>query len=362
MSARPPAVVVLGATGYTGRLVAREAAGAGVPVVLAARDADRLAAVAAETGLAATRLVDVTDRASLGGLIRRGDAVINTAGPFLELGEPVVRACVEAGAHYLDTAGEQPFMHTVRQRYHSAARENGVAVVNAMAFEYALGDCAAALAARGLGPLRSLDVVYSWDGSHSSRGTRRTILRMIGSRAWERRAGEFQPLVPASRHRRVTFASGRTLNAVAFGAGELLTVPRHLDVADASGWIALGSPAARLAPWVSPALPFAVPLLRPVLEPLVARAPEPTAEQRAASRFAIRLELVATDGTRRAVEVQGADPYGVTATATVYGAVRALEANGPTGVLAPAQLVDPEAFLGALGERDLRLRWDGGPV
>jgi short subunit dehydrogenase-like uncharacterized protein len=350
MSARAPAVVVLGATGYTGRLIAREAAGAGVPTVLAARDADRLAAVAAETGLETTRLVDVTDRSSLDGLICRGDAVVNTAGPFTELGEPVVQACVEAGAHYLDTAGEQPFMHTVWERYHAAARDAGVAVVNAMAFEFAMGDCAAAVAARDLGPLRSLDVVYSWAGSHSSRGTRRTILRMIGARAWERRHGEFRPLVPGARHRRVTFASGRTLHAVAFGAGELLTAPRHLDVEDASGWIALGSPAARLVPFVSPALPRVVPLLRPVLEPLVARAPEPTVEQRAASGFTIRLELEAMDGSRRAVEVQGADPYGITALAAVHGARRAMEVGGPV------------AFLDKLGERDLRLVWDGGPA
>lgn len=357
---RAPAVVVLGATGYTGRLIAREVASAHVPVVLAARDPDRLAAVAEETGLEETRSVDVTDGSSLNALIRSGDAVVNTAGPFAELGEPVVRACIEAGAHYLDTAGEQPFMHAIRERYHAAAMEAGVAIVSGMAFEYALGDCAAAVAARGMGPLRSLDVVYAWAGAHSSRGTRRTILRMIGARAWERHGGELRPVVPGARHRRVTFASGRTLHTVAFGAGELLTTPRHLDVENARGWLVLDSPAAPLVPLVSPALPWVVPLLRPVLEPLVARAPEPTAAQRAASRFTVRLELEAMDGTRRHVEVQGADPYGVTAVAVVYGARRAMEGNAPGGVLAPAQLVDPRAFLERLGERDLRLVWDHG--
>ena len=110
MSERAPALIVIGATGFTGRLVAHEAARTPTPVILAARDPGRLAEVAEEAGIATTQRVDVTEPSSLVRLIRPGDAVINTAGPFTELGEPVVEACIAAGAHYMDTTGEQPFM------------------------------------------------------------------------------------------------------------------------------------------------------------------------------------------------------------------------------------------------------------
>lgn len=357
---RGPAIVVIGATGYTGRLVAHELARGDDPVVLAARDPDRLDAVARETGLPTTAQVDVTDPASLHALIRPGDAVINTAGPFTELGDPVIRACVAAGAHYLDTTGEQPFMKAVRDAHHDRARTAGVAVVNGMAFEYALGDCAVAVAAADATmPLRSLDIIYAWR-SASSRGTRATVLRMLGRRGWYLRDGAFRKQPPGARRRTVTLASGRTLSAVAFGAGEVVTTPRHLDVRDARGWAVVGRTAARIVPIIAPALPVIGPALRPLLQPLVLRRPDPTPEERESSTWTIRVELEAADGARRALEVHGRDPYGLTATTAVHGARRVMRPDAPAGVLAPAQLVDPRSFLEGLASRGVRLVPDPG--
>lgn len=356
---REPALVVIGATGYTGGLIARELGrdADGPPVILAGRDPARLAAVAEVAGIGTTAVVDVTIPASLAALIQPGDAVINTAGPFTELGEPVVAACVEAGAHYLDTTGEQPFMHAIRERYHDAAREAGVAVINAMAFEYALGDCAIAILAQGLAsPIRSLDVFYAWGASASSIGTRRTTLRMLGQRAYARVAGGLRLEAPGSHHRAVTLASGRTLHAVTFGAGEVVTAPRHLAINEARGWMVLGARGVALVPLVAPALPVLVPLLRPLLEPLLLRKDDPTPGEREASAFTIRIELEAADGARRSGEVQGVDPYGITATAAIAGAGRALAGDGPAGVLAPSQLVEPRRFLDSLAPRVRLLR------
>lgn len=361
MSERAPALIVIGATGFTGRLVAHEAARTPTPVILAARDPGRLAEVAEEAGIATTQRVDVTEPSSLVRLIRPGDAVINTAGPFTELGEPVVEACIAAGAHYMDTTGEQPFMRTMHHRYHVPALRAEVAVVNAMAFEYALGDCAVAVTAEDLPhPLRRLDVIYAWGGTASSRGTRRTVLRMLGTRGWVRRNGSFRPRPPGSGHRTITLVSGRKLHAVAFGAGEVVTAPRYVEVDEARGWMVMGSFSARLVPILAPALPLVVPVLRPVLEPTVTRKPDPTPEERDASRFTIRVEVEGADGTRRAVEVHGTDPYGLTAAAAVHGARRALEPDAPTGVLAPSQLVDPRSFLDSLASRGVRLVPDPG--
>jgi short subunit dehydrogenase-like uncharacterized protein len=340
--------VVIGATGYTGALIARKlgAEPAGPPVILAGRDPFRLAAIAEETGLGATARVDVTEPSSLDRLLVPGDAVINTAGPFTDLGEPVVAACVRNGAHYLDTTGEQPFMRAM-ERYHDAAVEAGVAVVNGMAFEYALGDSAVAVLAGGRA-LRALDVFYAWGGSASSIGTRRTVLRMLGERAWVRTAGRERLEPPGARHRTVTLANGRTLHAVAFGAGEVVTAPRHLETDDARGWMVLDAGTARLVPLIAPALPLVVPVLRPVLEPVVTRRSDPTPAERESSAFTIRIELLTADGTRVNGEVQGVDPYGLTATAAIRGATRCRAPDAPAGVLAPSQLVDPQAFLDSL--------------
>ena len=361
-------IVVIGATGYTGRLVARalrEDAGAH-EILLAGRDrgkVDRLVREADAAGAAPPTegaLVDVKDRSSLARAIRGGDVVINCAGPFSELGEPVVARCVEAGASYVDTTGEQPWMREIRERHHAAASGAGVAVVNGMAFEWALGDCAAALLGMRLAAagsaLRTLDVIYAWGGSASSRGTRRTALRIMGTRGWELVGGVWRLRAAGSSKRSIALDGRGALTAVTFGAGEVVTVPRWAgEVETVRGWLVMGSRKAALARVVSRALPALVPLLRPVLEPLVLRAGDPTGAERASSRFTIRLEAGGADGRREALEVRGTDPYGLTASIAVAGAKRALEARGAAGVLAPSQLVDPRRLLEDLAPRGLEV-------
>lgn len=349
MTRDAPAVVVIGATGYTGQLVARQLADGPLPFVLAARDADRLKRLSVELGGAGTpQVVDVRDPSSLARLIHPGDAIINCAGPFAVLGEPVIRACLEARAHYLDTTGEQPFMRAMHTRYDPAARERGVAVVNGMAFEFALGDCAVAIAAADVAStVNAIDVIYAWDGAASSRGTRRTSLRIAGSRLWTLEDGRWRLEPVGASSRGVRLESGAELRAVTFGAGEVVTAPRYLNVATARGWLVMGSRTARLVRLLSAALPVVLPLLRPVLQPLVTRAPDPDAAGRHGSRFTIRIELEDAAGHRRVVEVSGRDPYGLTAVIAVRGAARAL-AGARAGVLAPSRLVEPAPFLASL--------------
>lgn len=357
MAREAPAVVVIGATGYTGRLVAEELRRERVPFVVAGRDPARLEELAAGLdGLATVRVLDVTDPESLAAAVHPGEAVINCAGPFTQLGEPVVRACLAAGAHYLDTTGEQDFIREVHSRYHDAALDAAVSVVPAAAFEYALGDCAAALGGAGMTtPLRSLDVIYAWRGTASSRGTRRTAVRMLGRRGVVIERGELHRYSQGARSRTTMISSSGPLSAVLFTSGEVVTVPRHLEVETLHGWMVTSARNARMARLVAPILPLAVRLLRPLIEAIATRRADPTPEERAASRFTIRLEFQSRTGIRRAIELRGRDPYHLTAVIVVAGARRALLPDTPRGVLAPAQLFEPRLFLVGLASRGLRL-------
>lgn len=357
MTTNAPAMVVIGATGYTGRLVATEIRRLDQPFVIAGRNDEKVARLAAELGeLALPRVVDVRDPESLSAVLTPGAAVINCAGPFTDLGEPVVRACIDAGAHYLDTTGEQGFMRMVQTRHHQAALGAGVSVVPAMAFEYALGDCAVAVGGAGMAlPLRTVDVIYAWRGAASSRGTRRTVLRMLGRRGIIMDRGEPRRTAQGAERRTVSLSSADLAQAVLFTSGEVVTVPAHLDADTIKGWMVMGSRTARIVPFLSFVLPLLVPLLRPVLEAIVTRRPDPEPAERGASWFTIRVELHGRTGVRRAVELRGRDPYRLTAAIAVAGALRALETNAPRGVLAPAQLVEPRPFLIGLGRHGLRL-------
>jgi short subunit dehydrogenase-like uncharacterized protein len=97
------AVMVYGATGRTGRLVAAELARAGVPVVLAGRDVARLKRLAEDV----PGEYRVADLDGLPGILdRQIEVVVNVAGPFVSTVGPVATAVAQAGAHYVDLSNE----------------------------------------------------------------------------------------------------------------------------------------------------------------------------------------------------------------------------------------------------------------
>jgi short subunit dehydrogenase-like uncharacterized protein len=135
-------VVVFGATGFVGRLVARylaEHAPDGLRVGLAGRSLDRLTAVRA--GLAASAaswpliVADSDEPTSLSALAARTRVVATTVGPYRRWGMGLVRACVEAGTHYADLTGEVAFMRATIDTYHDLAARAGVRIVHACGFD-----------------------------------------------------------------------------------------------------------------------------------------------------------------------------------------------------------------------------------
>ncbi|CAA9383715.1 MAG: hypothetical protein AVDCRST_MAG35-9, partial [uncultured Quadrisphaera sp.] len=162
-------VVVLGASGLTGRLVcghlADRAEATGLTWAAAGRDADRVRTALGPLVPAEVLTADVTDPASLDALARRARVVLNLTGPYSRRAEPVVAACVGAGTSYADLSGETPGVRRVVERWHEPAREAGVAVVQVAGVEALPFDLAVALAAdraaeRGAA-LVDVDVAFS---------------------------------------------------------------------------------------------------------------------------------------------------------------------------------------------------------
>src|SRR3984957_15035980 len=99
-------VILLGATGYTGRLVADSLVEMGERPVLAGRTASRLSEMGDSLGGLDTVVADVTRPASVKGIVAEGDVLVSTVGPFTLYGDVALDAALGAGAHYLDSTGE----------------------------------------------------------------------------------------------------------------------------------------------------------------------------------------------------------------------------------------------------------------
>jgi len=149
-------VVVWGATGVAGRLVAGYLADRYGPdelsLALGGRNEQRLAAVEDEiTARSDAResvpvvLGDATDPESLRALARKTEVVATTVGPYSRYGSPLVGACVATGTDYCDLTGEVPWMREVVDRYHDAAVDAEARVVNSCGFDAVPADLGTAL-------------------------------------------------------------------------------------------------------------------------------------------------------------------------------------------------------------------------
>ena len=134
-------IIVHGATGFTGRLVAehlhiRYGCGGPVKWAMSGRSLAKLEAVAADLGTVAPLIVaDAADPASLDAMVRRTKAVITTVGPYQLYGEPLLAACAAAGTDYLDLSGEPSWMAAMIPAHDAAARASGARILFSCGFD-----------------------------------------------------------------------------------------------------------------------------------------------------------------------------------------------------------------------------------
>ena len=133
-------IVVYGASGFTGRLIAEyiHAQYPGRPWAMAGRSLDKLAAVRDEMGLPAeTALIaaDASDPDSLTAMVKKARVIITTVGPYQLYGEPLVAACAEHGTDYVDLSGEPAFMWEMIEKYDAQAKESGARIVHSCGFD-----------------------------------------------------------------------------------------------------------------------------------------------------------------------------------------------------------------------------------
>lgn len=145
-SERPFDVVVWGATGFTGKLVAeylaRRAGAEGLRWAIGGRNRDKLeavrrdlAAVAPAAAEVPLEVADAHDLPALQALAARTRVVAATAGPFALHGSDMVAACVEQGTDYCDITGETHWIRKMADAHHTAAEQRGARIVHCCGFD-----------------------------------------------------------------------------------------------------------------------------------------------------------------------------------------------------------------------------------
>lgn len=186
-------LVLFGASGFTGGLVAQHVAAharAGLRIALAGRRAEvlhalraRLIAEHSERDIGVI-VADVSEPSSLTRMAASTRALLSTVGPFSDYGEPLVRACVEQGTDYLDSTGERPFVLAMTERYDALARARGVRLIFACGFDSIPADLGVYFTVQQLPAAEpiSIDSYLAFRGVFSGGTERSAIMEMSAAR------------------------------------------------------------------------------------------------------------------------------------------------------------------------------------
>ena len=230
-------VLLYGATGYTGRLLAEGLSADGHDLVLAGRSAEKLKGLA--RGLAAPwRAFGLDDAAGIDEALADVAVVVHAAGPFVTTAAPMIRGCLRRGAHYLDLSGEWPsFLEA--QALSGEAADAGVMLMPGAGFSIAATDCLLALAKAQAPDAVRLRLAVSRPGV-ISRGTVASSMGLASPETLVRRAGQLCA-APAGRLTRDFDFGGGLVSATVVSwpdvvTGELTTGVPDIEVYSEADW------------------------------------------------------------------------------------------------------------------------------
>jgi short subunit dehydrogenase-like uncharacterized protein len=360
----PGRIVLYGATGYTGALTAQAMVASGVRPVLAGRDQSRLSALAAQLAQAGdgteleTAVAAAEGTGPLRDLIGAGDVLVSTAGPFMKVGRPVVAAAADAGAIYLDSTGEPPFIRQVFEEFGPRAERTGAVLLTAFGYDYVPGNLAGALALQAAGPgAARVQVGYFVRGDMrrgASAGTRASMTGVLLEPGYAFSGGRIMTERSAAHVTSFT-VDGEEREAFSVGSSEHFALPRLRSAAGAGGvpppvpltdvgvYLGWFGRATRLVHYGSAlAAPVSsLPGARRALDASARRIQRSRAAPDTAA--AIRSDVVAVAGDASgkelaSVHLTGGDPYSFTARMLAWAAGKAA-ADGvrPAGALGPVE-------------------------
>jgi short subunit dehydrogenase-like uncharacterized protein len=339
-------VLIYGATGYTGKLVARRAKDIGMAPILAGRNAEKVRAVAEPLGFA-WRAADIDDPAALDQALEGIEVVLHIAGPFSATSRQMADACIRNHAHYLDITGEIAVIEALASRSNEAAAA-GVMLMPGVGFDVVPSDCLAAhVAARVKKPTELRLAIGGLE--KASRGTLKSSIESVGNPVRVRRGGRIETTWPPPRHE-FDFGEGPR-PGIAVGWGDVSTAYHSTAVPDITVYFEAMPQMEQMSRlngftrWL-----LSRPLMQRLLKAAVDRMPEgPTDAERAAGKAILIGEAVGAKGDRAVSRLVTPEGYTLTGLTSLEIVRRVLDGGAKSGFQTPSKVFGPAFITGIEG-------------
>ena len=345
-------ILLYGAYGYTGRLIAQEALDQGLSPVLAGRNHEKLEEMGGALGLP-TRVASLSASTRLREILDGVTAVLHCAGPFVHTGPPMVEACLETGTHYLDLTGEMDVFQRLASRS-DQAEAAGVMLLPGIGFDVVPTDCMASFVAGQAPGATTLEIAVYARGA-VSRGTLKTLIEQMGEGGLVRREGTLRSVPPGWTSRTVDFGD-RQRRVISIPEGSVVTSGYSTEIPNVTAYLALPPVvqsllrASRYAQGLLKWRP-----LKKLLSRLVERRrPGPTDDERRRGRTMVWASARHGNGASVTARLQGPEAYTFTARAAVNAMGRILDGTAPPGFQTPSTAFGTDVVLDVSGvERTL---------
>jgi short subunit dehydrogenase-like uncharacterized protein len=336
-------ILIYGANGYTGELIAEAAARRGMKPVLGGRNRDALESLSQRLKLT-RRVFELNDPAEVSRNLDGIELVLNCAGPFVHTCEPLLEACLQHKAHYLDITGEID-VFALCHHAHNRARHEGVVVAPGVGFDVVPTDCLAATLKQRLPDADELVLAFEAGGGPSP-GTARTSIAGLAKGGRVRRNGELAD-VPLAWKVREFARDGARRSAMTIPWGDVYTAYVSTGIPNVETYMAVSPKTISRMRWLRYAQPLLrIDALRKVLEDrAVAQARGPDAERRRATGCYVWGEARNANGREAKLALKTPNGYTLTVDAALGIVSHVLDAKPAGGFYTPSQLVGAEYVL-----------------
>ena len=287
-----PTILIYGATGYTGKLVAMQARETHLSFEVAGRNGPQVTALAEQLDVPC-RIFALDDPETIIASLAGVTAVLNCAGPFASTARPLMEACIACGVHYLDITAEYK-VYALAEAWSERAAAAGVMLLPGVGWDVVPSDCLAMYLAAKVDQPQSLRIALQVANS-MSRGSTTSVGEILGVGLLVRAEGTIVAK-PDAAPARFDFGAG-LLDSVPLSFGDLVTA-----------WKSTGIP--NIAMFVN--------IKENVMPEGVTAMPEgPSLEERAANRACAVAEVTGIDGAVVRARIDTINGYSYTPLAAV---------------------------------------------
>jgi short subunit dehydrogenase-like uncharacterized protein len=337
----PNSFLLYGANGYTGELIARHAAQYNLQPILAGRRGEVIKPLAAKLNYP-YKVFDVADTNALLAALKEVKLIVNAAGPFQFTAKPIIDACLQTGAHYIDVNGDITVFEMIRQ-YDAAAKQAGIMLLPGSGFDVVPTDCTALLLKKLLPDATTLKLAFANIGGGLSHGTASTMVTKLGQGGAVRKDGKIVSVPLGQKGMWVDFlnVSNATIErkfVMTIPWGDIATAYYTTGIPDIESYTGIAPNVYRMLKiqgtfnWL-----LRTKFIRSIIKNKIDKRPAgPNDEQRSKAMSLVWGQVTNSKGETKTVRMSCPDGYTLTMYATLLIAQKVLQGNFKPGYQTPA--------------------------